>query len=159
MDRMANKDMLREMSQTKAYLESICGRRLENASKFRFKSCPLIRSLVNTADLFMGPTISAPAPAPPSPIPAHRQQLAQLQHDHIQQQQHHQLQLRQQQQNFQLQQQQQQQHLQLQQQHQQQQLQQQLDQAATGSVGGGTIPKVAGLRDTSINRFVLLSTL
>jgi len=44
------------------------------------------------------------------------------------------------------------QHLQLQQQHQQQQLQQQLDQAATGSVGGGTIPKVAGLRDTSINR-------
>jgi len=79
--------------------------------------------------------------------------LAQLQHDHIQQQQHHQLQLRQQQQNFQLQQQQQQQHLQLQQQHQQQQLQQQLDQAATGgSVGGGTIPKVAGLRDTSINR-------
>ena len=102
----------------------------------------------------MGPTISAPPPAPSSPIPTHRQQMAQLQQEHLQQQQQqqHQLQLRQQQQHFQLQQQ-QQQHFQLQQQ-QQHQLQQHLDQAASSSGGGGTIPKIAGLRDTSINRYV-----
>ena len=103
----------------------------------------------------MGPTISAPPPAPSSPIPTHRQQMAQLQQEHLQQQQQqqHQLQLRQQQQqHFQIQQQ-QQQHFQLQQQ-QQHQLQQHLDQAASSSGGGGTIPKIAGLRDTSINRYV-----